>query len=102
MKNMAKTKRSLNEIIEEAINNIKNDRATAEMLLTDLVISMKTIGDEAHITAGNIATSYLETLQRSNEQLVKVAAIIQKNEGSTNSGLSDSEKDNIFDMIREK
>jgi hypothetical protein len=102
MKNMAKTKRSLNEIIEEAIGNIKSDRATAEMLLTDLVISMKSSGDEAHITAGNIATSYLETLQRSNEQLVKVAAIIQKNEGNTNSGLSDSEKDNIFDMIREK
>ena len=102
MKNMAKTKRSLNEIIEAAIDNIRNDRATAEMLLTDLVVSMKKSGDEAHITAGNIATSYLETLQRSNEQLVKVAAIIQKNEGNSNRGLSDSEKDNIFDMIKEK
>ena len=99
---MSKTKRSLNEIIEKTIENIENDRSTAEMLLTDLVVSMKKAGDEAHITAGNIATSYLETLQRSNEQLVKIAAIIQKNEGGGSRGLSEFEKNNIFDMIKEK
>ena len=44
------------------------------------------------------AAKYVETLQRSNEQLVKVAAIIQKNQSSS-AGLSDLDKNELFDMI---
>jgi len=54
-----------------------------------------------HKDFGEIATKYLETLQRSNEQLVKIAGIIQKKEGIQDT-LSSRERDDIFDMIKEK
>jgi site-specific DNA recombinase len=44
---------------------------------------------------------YLETLQRSNEQLVKLVTIIQKEEGGTKK-LSEGEKDDIFNSIKGK
>jgi hypothetical protein len=53
-----------------------------------------------HKNFGEIAAMYLETLQRSNEQLVKVAAIVQRQEGDKE-GMSKKEKDAIFDLIRE-
>ena len=34
--------------------------------------------DDRHREVGLVAAKYLETLQRSNEQLVKLAALIQK------------------------
>ena len=99
---MSKTKRSLNEIIEKSITNIENDRSTAELLLADIVVYMKKTGDAAHGSSGHIAAQYLETLQRSNEQLVKIAGIVQKNEGSSERGISEAEKSSLFDMIKEK
>ena len=42
---------------------------------------------------------YLETLQRSNEQLVKLTAILQRRENAQN-GLNVEEKDQIFDLIK--
>ena len=47
-----------------------------------------------------VAAKYLETLQRSNEQLVKIAALMQKKQ-SKNEGLSEKDKDDLFDMIKE-
>ena len=45
------------------------------------------------------AAKYVETLQRSNEQLVKVSALLQKKEAS-GPALSDFDKDKLFDMIK--
>jgi hypothetical protein len=42
---------------------------------------------------------YVETLQRSNEQLVKVVSMMSKKQ--KDSGLSSEEMKNIFDMISE-
>jgi len=42
-------------------------------------------------------SKYVETLQRSNEQLVKVVTLMSKNESSR--GLSDQDKDQLLDMI---
>ena len=47
---------------------------------------------------GLIASKYVETLQRSNEQLVKISSIIQKRE-TKSTGLSTFEKDEIFDLL---
>ena len=47
-----------------------------------------------------VPAKYLETLQRSNEQLVKVAALLQKKDNA-NTGLSEKDKDELFDMIKE-
>jgi hypothetical protein len=91
----------LQELIDRSLNNIDEDRAAANKLLTDLLIYMAKTGDAAHAASGHIAAQYLETLQRSNEQLVKIAALMQKQDGN-NRGLSENEKNNLFDMIREK
>lgn len=99
---MAKTKTSLNDLIEQSIKNVESDRSTAEMLLTDLVIFMKKTGDSSHSTSGDTAAKYLETLQRSNEQLVKLAGIVQKNEGTNERNISEAEKAEMFDIIRGK
>lgn len=93
-------KNNLKELIEKSIDNIDGDRAVANKLLTDLIIYMAKTGDTAHQSLGHVAAQYLETLQRSNEQLVKLASIIQK-EDSNSKEMSAKEKDGLFDLIKE-
>jgi len=88
------------KLIEEALKNIRNDRKTTESLLVDLKKEMTSSSTE-HAKAGFVAAKYVETLQRSNEQLVKVLHLLQKAEQQNGSiELSDDEKDNIFELIR--
>lgn len=93
--------KKLDDLIIKTIDNIESDRAVTSKLLTDLVLYMAKTGDSAHQTVGNIAAQYVETLQRSNEQLVKIASIVQKKEGGSK-GMSASEREGIFDIIREE
>jgi enoyl-[acyl-carrier-protein] reductase (NADH) len=88
------------EFIEEAIENIKNDRALAMDLLVHLTGYMKA-SEERHQSCGVVAAKYLETLQRSNEQLVKLASLLNKKETSAATGLSTLEKSDIYDLINE-
>jgi hypothetical protein len=86
--------------LQEAVDNIENDRKITRELLDDVVRYLSK--DEArHREVGLTASKYVETLQRSNEQLVKIAALIQKNQ-SKDTGLSDADKEDIFNMIQEK
>ena len=72
-----KKKADINICIEDALENINNDRAMAMTLLTDLMEYIRQ-QEERHQFAGPVAAKYLETLQRSNEQLVKVAGLMAK------------------------
>ena len=87
----------LDDYITEAIDNIRTDRETTKELLNDAINYMSSKHD-AHETVGNIAAKYVETLQRSNEQLVKVMSLLQKREGRQE-GLSETDKQELFDMI---
>ena len=87
----------LDDYITEAIDNIRTDRETTKELLNDAINYMSSKAD-AHETVGNIAAKYVETLQRSNEQLVKVMGLLQKREGNQE-GLSETDKQELFDMI---
>ena len=61
-----------------------------------------TSGDTTHSRSGVVAAKYLETLQRSNEQMVKLIAIISKEtQSKENLSLSENEKESIFDLIKE-
>jgi hypothetical protein len=95
------SKKSLEEYIAETTNNIQNDRSVASKLLLDLVDHMNKNAEDkyTHKNFGEIAAMYLETLQRSNEQLVKLTAIVQRQEGDKE-GMSKKEKDEIFDLIK--
>tara|TARA_R100000008_G_scaffold86839_1_gene81982 strand:+ start:4579 stop:4881 length:303 start_codon:yes stop_codon:yes gene_type:complete len=82
--------------ITSASENIENDRALALTLLTDLMKSMNNNYD--HKELGQVASKYLETLQRSNEQLVKIAGLVHKRT-ATKDGLTSQDKEDIFDLI---
>ena len=91
-----KTK-NLDSFIEKATENITEDRAATKTLLMSLMQYMQT-GDDRHREFGLIAAKYLETLQRSNEQLVKIAALLQKSEKASDT-ITDQDKQDLFDLI---
>ena len=87
------------QFVEEAIDNVRKDRAMASTLLIELVKILKQ-DETKHQHSGPVAAKYLETLQRSNEQLVKIIGLRQK--GQTQSeGLTDEDKESLFEMIQE-
>jgi hypothetical protein len=92
-----RTNLSLDESLEEAVDNIRRDRNVVNSLLADLIIYMKK-DTSVHKDCGLIAAKYVETLQRSNEQLVKVSNILHK-KVSVMDDLSDLDKSNLFDII---
>tara|TARA_B100000287_G_scaffold345864_1_gene333314 strand:- start:264 stop:563 length:300 start_codon:yes stop_codon:yes gene_type:complete len=94
---VSKKSHNLDGFIEEAKENIANDRAIALKLLTDMMQGMQAMHD--HKEMGLIASKYLETLQRSNEQLVKLSSLIQKN-SIKSAGLSELDKNEIYDLIQ--
>ena len=59
------------------------------------------IGEDRHREFGIIAAKYLETLQRSNEQLVKLASLVQK-KSSKEEKITDEERQDLFDLINQK
>ena len=89
--------KNVDTFVEEAIQNIRDDRAMASDLLFDIISHLKS-SDEKHIRGGPVAAKYLETLQRSNEQLVKLTALLQKKQ--TTAKLTDTDKEEIYDLIR--
>ncbi len=94
-----KTKQSVQELINAATTNVQDDRAATKVLLMNLMKYMQST-DDRHREVGLVAAKYLETLQRSNEQLVKIAALVQKktsNEQDTS--ISEEERDELFEMI---
>ena len=87
------------EFVDDAINNIRDDRAMASSLLIELMKVLK--GDETkHQYSGPVAAKYLETLQRSNEQLVKLATLLSKKE-KTSVNLTSVETEEIYDLLNE-
>jgi hypothetical protein len=93
--------RNVDSLLEEAVRNIKMDRAKAETALFPLLDYLREQVDRNE-KLGMVAAKYLETLQRSNEQLVKVVEITRKRqvEGGTVELTSD-DKDSIFDELQE-
>ncbi len=93
--------KDLDSYLTEVIDNIRQDREVTKELLGDIMQYMSQ-DQHSHKEVGQTAAKYVETLQRSNEQLVKVSAIIHKRESSSgNMGLSDKDKDDLFDMIKD-
>ena len=89
--------KKVDNYINEAIENIRKDREITKSLLNDLIVYLS-VDEERHKDAGVIAAKYVETLQRSNEQLVKVVTLLQKKQ-STSADLSELDKTEIFDLL---
>ena len=93
--------KDLDIYLGEAIKNIQDDREVTKELLDDVI---RYIGknEENHKFVGQTAAKYVETLQRSNEQLVKVSSLIQKQQAGLSAGLSEDDKSDIFDMLQKE
>jgi hypothetical protein len=97
---MGRDIKDLEAFVEEVVTNIRNDRAITSALLTDLFQELKKNNDiETHKNLGLIASKYVETLQRSNEQLVKVTSILNKTQIGT-TALGESDKEELLDIIQ--
>ena len=90
--------KTTNDYIDKAKENISKDRNLTQILLNDLMILMKQSGENIK-ECGLIAAKYVETLQRSNEQLVKLATLKQKQKEDITE-LSEEETNQIFDVIQ--
>ena len=84
--------------IEKAIKNIEDDREITRELLDD-AIKWLAVDEARHQNIGLTLAKYVETLQRSNEQLVKLCGLMAKQE--TSDELSEKDFAKIFDQIQE-
>jgi hypothetical protein len=98
---MAKSKLTETELMEEAVKNIRLDRDLTYELIGELkaeVTATKSLQKDVGFTVAK----YMETLQRSNEQLVKIIAIMRKDKGPKDTlDISADEADEIMDLIKE-
>jgi hypothetical protein len=88
----------LNELVEKALKNIEEDRKKSNELLEG-VAEYIGANAERYKETGMVAAKYLETLQRSNEQLVKIAELRRKGNEEEFGELSDAETEGLFDEI---
>ncbi len=93
------SKTNLNSLIDEALQNIRNDRKAANEFLNEIANQI------AHDAEHNkylspVAAKHIETMQRSNEQLVKIISLKQKTENVSLS-LNQNEKDELLDLIQQ-
>jgi anion-transporting ArsA/GET3 family ATPase len=90
----------VNDYLEEAIKNIREDRKKALSLLEDIADFIGQNQDR-HKDVGTTAAKYLETLQRSNEQLVKITSMLQKSKNTEFGDLDKEETDSLYDELED-
>jgi|3_EtaG_2_1085321.scaffolds.fasta_scaffold77398_2 hypothetical protein len=88
------------KLAEDAITNINDDRGQATFFITKYLEEIAD-GKTTYKEVGHIIAKFLETLQRSNEQLVKLTSLFEKSSSSVNLEFSEAEKQKIFDAIKE-
>jgi hypothetical protein len=86
------------DLMNEAIENIRSDREVAREFLNELATQIAQ-NAENNRSLSPVAAKHIETMQRSNEQLVKVLTLKQK-ERTKEAGLSEEDKASLFDMIQ--
>tara|TARA_Y100001963_G_C6515242_1_gene324012 strand:+ start:105 stop:395 length:291 start_codon:yes stop_codon:yes gene_type:complete len=92
------SKQDLDNLVDEALDNIRNDRKLAREFLNELANQIA-IDPDNNRSLSPVAAKHVETMQRSNEQLVKLINIKQK-QTTHDVGLSEEDKASLFDMIQ--
>ena len=92
--------KDLESLIDEALDNIRNDRKAAREFLNEIANQIASDAEQNKYLSP-VAAKHIETLQRSNEQLVKLIGIRHKGQKDTME-LSAKDKDSLFDMIQGK
>ena len=88
----------LDTLIDEALDNIRNDRKVAREFLNEIATQIAKDADNNR-SLSPVAAKHIETMQRSNEQLVKLIAIKRKSVSETVE-LSENDKNSLFDIIQ--
>ena len=92
--------KKLEKYIGEVVDNIRADREVTNDLLKDAIAYLSK-DESRHRDIGMVMAKYVETLQRSNEQLVKVTSLIAKEESKTD-GLTDKDMEEIYSIIKDQ
>jgi len=92
------SKQDLEVLIDEALDNIRNDRKVAREFLNEIANQIASDAEQNKYLSP-VAAKHIETMQRSNEQLVKIISLRQKTHTQTIE-FSDEDKNSLFDMIQ--
>jgi hypothetical protein len=92
------SKNDLESLISEALGNIRDDRKSAREFLNEIANCIASAPDQNKYLSP-VAAKHIETLQRSNEQLVKIISLQKKDQASSYE-LTDEDKDNLFNLIQ--
>jgi hypothetical protein len=90
--------KNLETLIGEALTNIRDDRKAAKEFLNEIANQIAN-DPEQNKYLSPVAAKHVETMQRSNEQLVKIIGLRQKAQGPREV-LSENDKTNLFDLIQ--
>ena len=92
---LSKTEDKKKLLWKESYQNAIDDRENAHILLTDLMkISMNNSAN--HIQFGTLMSKYLERMSKSNDQILKLAELIAKEQEESDSVTSESIYDSIM------
>lgn len=90
--------KDLDNLMQEALENIRKDRKVAKEFLNEIATQIATDAEQnKHLSP--VAAKHIETMQRSNEQLVKLISLKQKSVSQLVE-FSDEDKNNLFDLIQ--
>lgn len=93
LENLTETEDKKKMLWREAYENALNDRESASFLLNDLLIQVKG-SVPLHTSLGSIMSKYLERMSKANDQILRLAELIAKEE--SNDTIS---PDDIFNQI---
>ena len=90
--------KDLDDLIDEALGNIRDDRKVAREFLNEIANQIAVDADNNKYLSP-VAAKHIETMQRSNEQLVKLIGLKQKGR-TENVELTEDDKNSLFDIIQ--
>jgi len=91
--------KNVNVYIEKALENISIDRAKADVLLNNIMKEILKQPEHQHGKLGNTAAKYIEILQKSNEQLIKLADLMKRDSENKIGKITDGELDLLYSEI---
>jgi len=93
LENLTETEDKKKMLWKEAYENALNDRESASFLLNDLLIQVKG-SVPLHTSLGSIMSKYLERMSKANDQILRLAELIAKEESKDTIS-----PDDIFNQI---
>jgi len=91
---------NLEKMIESAMENLNEDRSIAYQFLLELKTYIEEdLTGKRKKSTGAIVAKYLESISKTNEQLVKLIAIISKEKKDDGEELSEEDIEGVYNKI---